>query len=703
MIESRLEKILEYPERGLRTHPGKLLFGPVSKRLFVDCLERKPGFCGNIDFIHKVNIDALFEIECSTNPQWLMSKTVWYPTRLVMTYEDENIVFEESKLLSQNDIAYSVQKWTNKTDKDITLGLKVAPSCPVREENKRFIISSDVTVHGILINAVVGWNQESHETVVKPGETKEIICAAAVGNADSDPLDETKQRLEDFLALGLSGEEYIEKGIVEYEDFFKDFPEFVSNDPVLNKTWWYRMYILRNATANPGYGLLQYPTVYEGRGHKTRKDTPFSTGGWEFSRLISLSSPLHMTDYKWFNDKELLHQFVRGYYSCLTEEGLNASVFVNHSGGSFANFLVWAIYNMYLVDGDLDFVKEMLPMMKKNVDGVATQFKSENDSLIVEVRHQHTGKECQPSFWFFTGYPFYSWERKRTITPLKRMDSSIYHYLNTLGLANMMEAAGDPEAEVYKEKARKIANDVNTKTWDEDTKFYYDLHFETDEKALVKNIVGVYPYWAGITDKDKLPGFEYIFDTEVFNDGCLFTTTEKTNTAYSPIGAWRGILGGRDSCMWNGPTWPYTNGIVLDAMGKQSRIHNHCYDKQFAKYLHQYSLQHYRYGNLNFPYLVEQYNAVTGEDISDEPDYNHSYYMNLIVDYVVGLSLQEHDIVIDPIDIGLTNYEFKNVTIRGHKVEVVYEAEKGMTITSDGKKILDSVKDFPVRVRYEDL
>lgn len=703
MIESRLEKILKYPERGLRAWPGKLLFGPVSKRLFADCLDRKPGFCGNIDFIHKVNIDVLFETVCSTNPDWLTSSTVWYPTRLVMTYEDEKINFEESKLLTQNDIAYCVQKWTNKTAEDITISLVVNPSCPVRKDGDRFIISSDVTVHGILINAVVGWNQKDTETVVKAGETIELVVAAAVGNADGDPLDETKKRLEDFLALNLSGEEYIEKGVKDYEDFYKDFPEFVSSDPVLNKTWWYRMYILRNSTSTPGHGLLQYPTVYEGRAHKTNKAVPFSTGGWEFSRLISLSSPLHLTDYRWFGDKELLHEFVRGYYSVLTEEGLNPSVFVNHSGGSFANYLVWAIYRMYLVDGDLDFVKEMLPMMKKNVDGVATQFASANDSLIVEVRHQHTGKECQPSFWYFTGYPFYSWERKRTITPLKRMDSTVYHYLNTLGLSLLMEEAGDAEAEVYREKASVIASQLKEKAWDEDSKFFYDLHYETDEKAFVKNIVGVYPFWAGITDKDMLPGFEYIFDPEVFNAGSLFTTTEMGNIAYSPYGAWRGILASRDNCMWNGPTWPYTNGIVLDAMGKQSRLNNHCYDNQFAKYLHDYSMEHYRFNNLNFPYLVEQYNATSGEEISDEPDYNHSYYMDLIVNYVVGLDLKVDEIVIDPINIGLSSYELKNVKIRGHKIEVSYNENEGMTLVSDGKKILENQKTFPIRVKYEYL
>ena len=702
-MNSRLEKILAYPERVLRAYPGKLLFGPVSERLFIECIDRKPGFCGNIDFIHKLNLDALFETVCSTDPDWTLSSTVWYPTRLVMTYEDDEIKFEESKLLTQNDIAYSVQRWTNKTDKPVSVTLKVNPSCPVRKEGERFIISSEIPVHDILINAVVGWNMEGDQAEILPGETLELVAAGAVGNAGSDPLEETAGRLEAFLAMQLSSEEYIEYGVKAYEDFFAGFPEFVSSDPVLNKTWWYRMYILRNATSNPRYGLLQYPTVYEGRGHKTKKAQPFTTGGWEFSRLISLSSPLHMTDYRWYADKELLHQFVRGYYSNLTEEGLNPSVFVNQAGGPFANFLVWAVYRMYLVDGNIDFVKEILSSLKKNVDGNAETFKSENDSLMVEVRHQRTGKECQPSFWYFSDYPLFKHERKHTATPLKRVDSTIYHYLNTLGLAYLMEAAGDAEASVYFEKAKTIVSDMKEKSWDPETSFFYDVSNETDEKAMVKNIVGIYPYWAETTEPDMLAGFAYVFDPEVFNTGCLFATTEKGNTAYSPIGAWRGFMTGRDSCMWNGPSWPYTNGIVLDAMGKQSRLNGHCYDKQFAKYMRDYSMQHYRYKNIKFPYLVEQYNAESGEDISDEPDYNHSYYMDLIVNYVVGLDLKQDKIVIDPIKMGLKNYSLKNLSIRGHKIEVEYDQENGLTFVSDGTRLLENVESFPQEIPYSAL
>lgn len=42
----------------------------------------------------------------------------------------------------------------------------------------------------------------------------------------------------------------------------------------------------------------------------------------------------------------------------------------------------------------------------------------------------------------------------------------------------------------YEQFAGELAKDINEKTWDEETGFYYDLHHETDEKAMVNEYSG---------------------------------------------------------------------------------------------------------------------------------------------------------------------------------------------------------------------
>ena len=681
-----IDKQLKYPNRSLTAYCEKMLFAPVGDRLYCDCLDKLPGFCGHIDFIHKMNIPQLFTVKCSTEPDFTVADTVWYPSRLVMTYSDKKIKFEEVKMITKNDIAFSTQTWENHSKKDITLELVVDASCCKVEKKDNYIwLEMPEERNTILVGAAIRWDASDKETIVlKPGETVSFTIAAAATDITVEGREAAVDRLNEFFAKNLMPEQYVEENAKEFNKFFESLPKFECSDQVINKTWYYRWYILNHNTSRPRHGYLQNTTVYEGRGHKTSKSEPLKVNGWEFSRLICLSSPLQLTDYKWCPDKEMLHDIVKGVLAQMDDNGIIQSSFTHHRGSPFSNFLIWAVYQMYLVDGDIEFVKEILPLMKKVVDGNIEVYGAKNDNLQIEVRHQRTGKEYQPSYWYFTDFPI-NGKDKTKIVPMKRLDTSVYHYLNTLGLAKMMKDAGDENYSYYENFAGELAKNVNDKMWDSQTGFFYDLHHETDEKAMVKNIVGFYPYWAQLADEDKQEGMNYLFDENYFNTGAVFATTAKDCVAYSPFGAWMGFMRSRNSCMWNGPSWPYTNGIMLDTIGKQSKSHNHKYDKEFAEFLRKYSLEHYKSHDINYPYLVEQYHAVTDEGISDEPDYNHSYYLELIFAHVAGITLDEEKLVIDPIDIGLEYFKLDDVVIRGKKYSIQY-ANNEETAEEEGIK-----------------
>ena len=73
------------------------------------------------------------------------------------------------------------------------------------------------------------------------------------------------------------------------------------------------------------------------------------------------------------------------------------------------------------------------------------------------------------------------------------------------------------------------------------------------------------------------------------------------------------------------------------------------------------------------PYLVEHYNSQTGECISDEVDYNHSYYIDLVVKYIVGVSVEGDIFTVDPIDIGLEYFSMKNLHVLNYRIDVEFE------------------------------
>ena len=274
-------------------------------------------------------------------------------------------------------------------------------------------------------------------------------------------------------------------------------------------------------------------------------------------------------------------------------------------------------------------------------------------------------------------------------------------YLNCLGLGALCRETGDADADRFFGIAESIRKDVLAKMWDKTGGCFYDLHHLTDKKAYVKHIVSVYPLWAGITGEEHLKQLDYLFSPDYFARGSGFASAAADCPVYSPSGGWKGdYFKGRDGCMWNGPSWPYTTCIALDAAAKQSKAHGHRYDRGFSRFFRQYTMEHFRGGDVDQPYLVEFYNAETGEPLSDEPDYNHSFWIDLAVRHIAGIEPDEKGFVFSPLDMGLKHFSLRNVLVRGRRIDVYYqsgagtaypELKQGYTLFIDGEKRLETL------------
>ncbi|MEG7531830.1 MAG: trehalase family glycosidase, partial [Hungatella sp.] len=614
---------LSYSNRCLRTQTGKLLFGPNGDRLAVDILNRKPGFSGCIDFIHKMNVTELFTVQCSFPVDFEQAEAVWYRTHMLFTYENDDLKFEEKKTIVAEDAAVSVMKWTNCSTTSMQLTFQCAPqkfsNAQVCPESKKYVCydtESPELRFGIRLGIVAGWNFSYPSIEVEAGKTVVILGVAAMGNLTQESKSSILDKVIRYLDESEQPDALFERLLMENQKFYAEVPGFLCDDPLINACWKYRWYILKNAMCKPRMGNFMETVMYEGRDHRMRKD-PLDPHGWEFSKLIPLSTPLQVNDLRWHSNSGLIQEIIRSAFASQDEDGLLLCSYVETYGKSYANYMIWAIWLNYLLHPDRAFIEELLPKMKHYIAGHEKIYQDEKDSLCIEKTHQLTGKEYQPSYWFFHNYPNNP-KDPSTYTPLKRVDRSVYHYQNLIGMANLLKALGDPEEEVYRNKATVLRKDINDKMWDEKTGFYYDLHYQTEEKAMVRNIVGIYPYWAGMADPEKDAGIMPLMDAEAFDTGAAFASVSKDCPVFSPAGGWKGnYLKGRNGCVWCGPSWPYTTGIALEALGTESRKRDHLFDAEFDRYFQEYTTQHFRDGNRHRPYLVEHYDAQTGERLSD--------------------------------------------------------------------------------------
>lgn len=675
---------LRYVDRCLRTHEGKLLFGPSGNRLFVDILEKRPGFLGCFDFIHKANIPKLFSISDNFHTNFKTAEFVWYPTHMTMLLENDFLSCKEVKTILDDDVAFSVSSWENHSDCELILKFdftqdsfesQMAPPADGCFQN---FLSSPLLRFGIRAGLAVGWNFPAPQITIKPKQRATVLAVAAMGNLATEPKEEILQKISFYLAKQAEPFDLIRDVIHKNEKFYQDAPVFISDDKMINACWEYRWYILKNAMSKPNFGYFSETVLYEGRDHRMKK-TPLKPDGWEFNKLIPLSTPLQVNDLRWHNNRELTKEIIRSAFAGQNEEGLLLCTYVNETFRSYANYMIWSIWLFYLLDGDKDFIRSLVPRMKKYIHGHEKVYTDSRDHLLIEEDHGLTGKEFQPSYWYFCGYPD-NVEGLKHYTPLKRVDRSVYHYLNLCGLSNLLRTLGDSEYAVYQQKAEQLRESINQKMWDPETEYYYDLHYKTDQKALVRNIVGVYPFWAGIDEKRHANGILPLMDPEAFDLGAAYPSVSKDCPAFSPEGGWRGIfLKGRNGCVWCGPSWPYTTGIALAALGSQSRKYNHRFDDDFDRHFSQYTAQHFRDEDYTRPYLVEHYNPITGERLSDEADYNHSFWIDLVLSYVVGLTVKEDYIEIVPLKTHINYFTLDNLWIRGHKIKMEYEKGNGHT------------------------
>ncbi|HZG85884.1 MGH1-like glycoside hydrolase domain-containing protein [Paenibacillus sp.] len=687
-------------KKSLRTRPGSLLLGSTGARLWADYVDPKPGFSGRFDFIHKVNIPLLFTVDNSATDSFEPCRAEWYPSHLFLEYEGSALHFTERKFITWDDCAVSCQTWTNRSGEDLVLRLATFERNFGKRGEAQLYGSFPIEHYSFDIDAVLAASDEALLTEVrlKPGESRQFVVAAALGIRGLDLPDRLAERAARYANRGDTAEQVFAEYRTAYGAWFEKAPVFRSSDPLLDRTWAYRWFLLRHNLADPRYGLLQHPLFYEGRSHKKSK-TPFGKGGWEFSKLINLSVPLHITDARWYHEPTVSEGALNNMKEGAVDDGLFVCLTVDQKMHSFANFVCWAAYQLYLVHRNAETMRRLLPSLKKQVWLWKSIHGNERDELMIEYRHTRTGKEYQPSYWYFHNYPKNP-KDPETYTHLKRVDRTVYHYLNALGVARLCEELGDPEAAVFRGIAERIKQDVLGKMWDAETSFFYDLHHQTDEKAFVKNIVGFYPAWAQMLDERYDGLIHHLFDEKEFRTKCPFPSVSADCPAYAKEGGWMGhFVKGRNGCVWDGPTWPYTNSIALDALAKESKRRDHRFDRQFAYYLREYSFLHFFHRDLNQPGLVEHYNSETGEPLSDEHEYNHSFYIDLVVSHVAGLSVESDRLVLDPVDAGLDYFCLDRVKAAGLQIRITYRKpgvredsgiEEGYRLFVDGELVYSS-------------
>ncbi len=550
-----------------------------------------------------------------------------------------------------------------------------------------------------------------HGQTIAPGRTK--IFKAALGLQ----LPGETSRLDSILKLtsyrnwiirpdDQDARDIVANQVAAYQGWFDaKVPFFDCSNPWVRKMYDHRAYLLRKNTVAPKLGRMQWPTQSEGRWRST----------W-YANVISYGAGHQIREARWLRDPKYTQGHLRTWVTNEKSDGVYPS-HVRPNGpadGQYTDWITSTAWDISLVHPDRAFLANVVEALAANVRGWQKTCDPDGDGLLEVNSHWWTGMEYQPSFFYFSGYTTSrDFHGPAQPVPLERVDLTAYNYGNAVAVARIYRMLGKPDrAKEFDELADKIADALIAKMWRPEKPFFYSLRASDDAVADVKEVIGVYPFYFGMVPWGK--GYESawasILDPNQFWTTWPVASVSKECPAYSQRN-WPGD-GRASTCMWNGPTWPHADSLVMTAMARTLRAsRDHGLTDSPLKKEHLWKLflsftkAQYRDQDLGRPWTGEFYDGETARWKTGERDYNHSTWLDILIPELIGLVPRDDDrLEIDPmLPIGALDwFVLDGVRYHGHDIAIVWDSpeaasfdlhrdnRKGLDVYVDGRRVASS-------------
>jgi len=458
---------------------------------------------------------------------------------------------------------------------------------------------------------------------------------------------------------------------------FAGVPYFECSDRHLQKYYWHRWQGLRmltvdlsDAPGRPEGGGLTHPCVFEG------------IGG--FRSHISYSAQCHMLEAGWMHDPRLAMGCLEGMLAAQEHSGfIPGHLYLWREGRGFyhAN---WggAALQLFHLTGDTAFVDRVYPGLSRYADYFERERDREDSHLYDIVDQGETGQEYM-SRCLFVDARADDWRRIQ----LKGVDATVYVYLLQRALARMAAVLGKgTESTVWDRKADATAEAVRQCMWDPERHFFCDVDPRTGARSPHHAAVGFYPFLTDIAGPEHLPAIhEHLLDPGRFWTPWPFPACSPEDPTFSAEGEWRGR---RMSCPWNGRVWPMATSHLCAALARAARELDEALRPRAADAISRFVRMMFHDGDPERPNCFEHYNPFTAAPSTYRgiDDYMHSWVVDLLIKEVAGLRPDGGPmIVVDPLDFGLSRFRLESARIRGHTVDVSWDAGDGLLLTVDGK------------------
>lgn len=408
------------------------------------------------------------------------------------------------------------------------------------------------------------------------------------------------------------------------------------------------------------------------------KHTPTGYGMTEFLversyadkyNLIACAIGHHINESRWLRNQDYLNQIITTWYT--GNEGKPMEKM-----NKFSSWNPYAIYNRYMVNGDKDFLLDLLPALEEEY-----------------ARWERTNRLPNGLYWqgdVQDGMEesISGGRRKQYARPT----INSYMYGNAKALSYIGALTGDEGMMMkYAMKADTLKNLVQDKLWNSGQLFFETMR--TDSLANVREAIGYIPWYFNLPDANKYDvAWEQVKDEEGFSAPYGLTTAERRHPEFRSHGVGR--------CEWDGAVWPFATSQTLTAMANfinnypQTIINDSIFFHQMELYV---EAQHHR----GRPYIGEYLDEKNGSWLMGDRErsryYNHSTFNDLVITGVVGLRPRlDNTLEINPL-VPEEEWDWfclDNVCYHGHNLTIFWDKDgdryhqgKGLTVLVDGREV----------------
>jgi hypothetical protein len=511
--------------------------------------------------------------------------------------------------------------------------------------------------------------------------------------------------------------------------FDQEIPGFRCSDPYFEKLYYYRWWSLYTKMIFAQIGHFKYPAPREGT--------------IAYDGVVSYSgSCISVDELRWMRNPGWAFSTAKEFFA---PENLNDGYLSNHiwdwgiDGDSsnmdalgrsvpYQNYAVDAFRGALLVHPEegQKTLTEVWPQMCSNLQSYPRIFDIDKDGLYETYPWSNSaGQEWTARYLYFDPIPeIFRNERSRTYTPdgshatedmelvqkirdavvtdpelhwpqtakelyriyygtadhrLATIDQTTYAYKNFCAAASLAGLLNDTITEkLYATLSEQTRTRLLSVMWDANDNFFYDTRPMIYKHARVKSATGFYVFWARIAEQKNLPMLQHLFDPAVFWMEFPVPSLPLDYEKYARLqdAGWT---------YWNYSTWPRTTCHVVDGVLWAAKTLDTSLSKNAAILFDRYTRMHFPNGDVQKPNIAERYDPHTGKPFMENLDYNHSSWIDLLIQHIVGITPQSSDsLIIDPLDMGWKSFSLKNVSYRNYNLDIEFTRGEGMTIRVDG-------------------